>query len=230
MCFGGIDDSVLVSGSFDATVRIWDTKAKTQRPIQTLDDAKDSVSCVIIHNDGHEIATGSVDGRVRYYDIRMGKMDVDVLGAPVTSLAAMRDGEAVLVGTLDGAVRLLDRKNGSCLMTYRGHQNAEFRIRSCFGGREKWVLCGSEGAEKDSHAKQHRGEVVVWDTLTGQVFKRITVEGREQEGSTDKGSLGTAEAKKKMGDVISCVAWKNRGEGNQWCCGGTDGVVTVFGE
>jgi len=29
--------------------------------------------------------------------------------------------------------------------------------------------------------------------------------------------------------VVSCVAWKNEGRGDQWCCAGTDGVVTVYG-
>jgi len=26
------------------------------------------------------------------------------------------------------------------------------------------------------------------------------------------------------------VTWKNDGRGDQWCCAGTEGVVTVFGE
>jgi len=67
-----------VSGSFDATVRLWDTKSQSTKPIQVLDEAKDSVSS--IHVVGHEIATGCVDGRVRLYDIRMGQVYVDLLG------------------------------------------------------------------------------------------------------------------------------------------------------
>lgn len=169
---------------------------------------------------GHEIITGSVDGRVRYYDVRMGQVDVDVLGSPVTSLRAMRGGEGVLVGTLDSKVRLMDRGSGGCLMVYAGAVNQEFRIRSVFGGKEKWVVAGSE--EKD-------GEVCVWDTVTGKVVERVQVEGVREEERVRKRAVDSKGEEKKSRHVISCVAWKNEGRGEQWCAAGTDGVVTVFG-
>jgi len=67
-----------MTGSFDATVRLWDCKSQSVKPIQVLDEARDSVSS--LHVLGHEIVTGSVDGRVRLYDLRMGMLHVDVLG------------------------------------------------------------------------------------------------------------------------------------------------------
>jgi mitogen-activated protein kinase organizer 1 len=214
---------VLISGSFDATVRIWDSKSNSVKPIQVLGEAKDSISCALVNkNGGYEIVAGSVDGRVRYYDIRMGKMDTDVLAAPVTGLAAMMRGEALLVGTLDGRVRLMDRSGGGCLMTYKGHVNGEFRIRSAFGGKEAWVLSGSEVEGED-------GQVVVWDTVSGEVVKKLAVKGvGQQEGG--KRRVVSSDGKEKVRrNVVSCVAWKNEGRGDQWCCAGTDGAVTVFG-
>lgn len=65
-------------GSFDATVRIWDCKSSSMKPIQVLEEARDSVSS--LHVVGHEIVTGCVDGRVRVYDLRMGMVFVDVIG------------------------------------------------------------------------------------------------------------------------------------------------------
>ena len=65
-------------GSFDTTIRIWDCKSQSTKPIQVLEDAKDSVSCLQVV--GHEILSGSVDGRVRVYDLRMGMVYVDVIG------------------------------------------------------------------------------------------------------------------------------------------------------
>ena len=65
-------------GSFDATVRLWDCRSQSIKPIQVLDEARDSVSSLDVL--GHEIVTGSVDGRVRLYDLRMGMLHVDVLG------------------------------------------------------------------------------------------------------------------------------------------------------
>jgi mitogen-activated protein kinase organizer 1 len=44
----------------------------------TLSEAKDSVSCVVVIQS--EILAGSVDGRVRTYDVRMGKLTTDVFG------------------------------------------------------------------------------------------------------------------------------------------------------
>lgn len=76
--FGGEDDGVIVSGSYDATVKIWDCKSHSVKPIQVLEEARDSVSS--LHVVGYEIVTGSVDGRLRVYDLRMGMQFVDVIG------------------------------------------------------------------------------------------------------------------------------------------------------
>lgn len=78
MDYGGEDDSVIVSGSFDATVKFWDCKCHSTKPIQSLEEAGDSISS--LHVVGHEIVTGSVDGRMRVYDLRMGMRFVDVFG------------------------------------------------------------------------------------------------------------------------------------------------------
>lgn len=76
--WAGDGDSVVVTGSYDSTVKLWDTKARSERPLMTLSDAKDSVSSVDVL--AHEVVVGCVDGRVRSYDLRMGQTDVDVLG------------------------------------------------------------------------------------------------------------------------------------------------------
>ena len=78
MGFGGEDDGVVVSGSYDATVRLWDCKSQSTKPIQVLEEARDSVSSLQVV--GHEIVTGCVDGRMRVYDLRMGMVFVDVIG------------------------------------------------------------------------------------------------------------------------------------------------------
>jgi mitogen-activated protein kinase organizer 1 len=45
--FAGSGDGILISGSFDASVRIWDVKSQNMKPIMVLEDARDSVSCVL---------------------------------------------------------------------------------------------------------------------------------------------------------------------------------------
>lgn len=74
-------------GSFDATVRLWDCKSQSTKPIQVLEDSKDSVSS--LHVLGHEIVTGSVDGKLRLYDLRMGMVYADTIGCknnPISTL------------------------------------------------------------------------------------------------------------------------------------------------
>ena len=52
------------------------------KPIQVLDEARDSVSS--LHVVGHEIVSGCGDGRMRVYDLRMGMIFVDVIGRMYT--------------------------------------------------------------------------------------------------------------------------------------------------
>lgn len=69
-------------GSFDTSVRLWDCKSQSTKPIQTLEESTDSVTSVAVS--GHEIVTGSVDGRLRVYDLRKGVVSVDVIDRTCT--------------------------------------------------------------------------------------------------------------------------------------------------
>lgn len=50
------ESSVLISGSLDATVRLWDIRSSNFQPIQVIEDFKDSVMSVDVQ--GVEIVTG----------------------------------------------------------------------------------------------------------------------------------------------------------------------------
>lgn len=68
----------VVSGSLDATVRVWDTRSNATTPIQTLDHAKDAVTALVVEEE--QIITGAADGRIRTYDLRQGRLTTDVVG------------------------------------------------------------------------------------------------------------------------------------------------------
>ena len=193
-------------GSYDSTVRIWDCKSQSTKPIQVLDEAKDSVSSLDIL--GHEIVTGSVDGRTRLYDLRMGMVYVDVVGRrlplfldvsltdmfpadPITSVLQTRDGNAVLVSTLDSTIRLMDKGSGQLLQSYKSHTNTEYRIRSCLGLSDAVAVSGSED-----------GCIYAWDVLEGTVMEKLKAHG---------------------GKVVSAVAWNGRGK--EWASAGVDGEL-----
>lgn len=244
---GGADDSLVVSGGFDTTVRVWDARAGGgssggggAKPIQVLDDATDAISSVVVR--GAEIIAGSVDGRVRCYDVRVGRVTADVVGASVTSLCLSRDGKAMLVGSLDSRVRLMDRESGSCLRAYggsgeeaEGWRNADFRVQSLLGGGERFVVAGDEmtgsaGADGGGgHAAADGGRMWVWDLMTGKLAARVPVPWGPGGTERLKKVVGRDGKPKERKYVVSCLAWREGGFGDQFCAGGTSGAVTVFG-
>ncbi|KAI9798690.1 MAG: hypothetical protein M1833_004679 [Piccolia ochrophora] len=211
VAFGGEADrgeagGVVVSGSFDSTIRIWDARSQSTKPIQVLEEARDSVSCLQVV--GHEICSGSVDGRVRVYDLRMGMVYVDVVGHPVTSLALTRDGAALLVSSLDGCIRLLDKGSGKLLQSYSGHKNTEYRVRSGLAMNDAFVVSGSED-----------GQVWVWDVVEGEVVTKVDVRAAEERAASSKDSKTVV-----VGALALCEGRK------EWACGATDGTVQIWGE
>ncbi|ELU42555.1 nuclear mRNA splicing protein [Rhizoctonia solani AG-1 IA] len=126
--------------------------AQSRTPIQVLGEAKDSITC--LHVGAAEIITGSVDGHVRTYDMRMGELKSDFIGPPISSISPSIDNQTLLVCTLDSKLRLMDRANGQMLNTFSGHISNDYRTHACFGHGEGSVLCGDE-----------QGKIWEWDLL-----------------------------------------------------------------
>lgn len=113
--FGG-DSSVAASASYDQSVRLWDIRSSSRFPLMVLEEAKDSVSSLHLH--GPEILTGSVDGHLRCYDIRNGRLRTDNVQHPVTSVRFTDDRLALLSASLDSHIRLFDAESGVLLNEY----------------------------------------------------------------------------------------------------------------
>jgi mitogen-activated protein kinase organizer 1 len=205
--FGGDEDSVLCTGSFDGTVKVWDCKSRSDKPIMTFGDAKDAVSSIAVR--GAEIIAGSIDGRVRVYDLRSGEVDVDVLATSgVTSVAPSTDGEGYLVSTLDATMRFMDRPTGKCLQTFRNDEfrNVTYRVRSTFAMADSLAVSGTED-----------GGVFAWDVLSGQLRHKLW---HRKDGAK---AVGEPVSKK---DVVSAVAWNQMRK--QLASAGGDGEVCVW--
>ena len=101
---------VIVSGSYDRTVRLWD--ARTGQPIgQPLQGHGDKVNSVAFSPDGQRIVSGSEDKTVRLWDARTGQPIGQPLqghGDSVLSVAFSPDGQRIVSGSEDKTVRLWD--------------------------------------------------------------------------------------------------------------------------
>lgn len=158
--FNQPDSTVLISGSYDASVRCWDCKSRSPEPIQILDDAKDSVPSLSVSQ--REILSGSVDGKVRNYDIRMGQLRVDCIGQPVTSVSFTKDGQCVLASTLDDTIRLMDKDSGELLNEFTGHINKDYKVDSCLSSSDAQVVSGSED-----------GRICFWDLVEAKIVHTL---------------------------------------------------------
>lgn len=153
------NDSLLVSGSYDKCVKVWDCRSLSIDAVQTMADAHDSVTAVAAS--GPALYAASVDGCVRCYDARRGTATTDRLGVPVCSLALSHDGRCYAAATLDSRVRLLDRAGGRVLATYAGHTSTRFVAQCGLSFDDARVLCGSED-----------GALLCWDVLSERVLCR----------------------------------------------------------
>ncbi|KAK3091435.1 hypothetical protein FSP39_019863 [Pinctada imbricata] len=154
------ESTVILSGSTDNTVRIWDCKSRKLDPVQVMDEAKDSVTSIQVSD--HEILTGSADGCIRRYDLRTGKMIKDCIGNSVSSVTFTRDGQCVLVSTLDDSIKLMDKDTGEMLNEFTGHKNRSYKIDSCLNSNDTHVISGSEN-----------GQVYIWDLLEAKVVEKL---------------------------------------------------------
>ncbi|EAS01217.1 MAP kinase organizer 1 (macronuclear) [Tetrahymena thermophila SB210] len=136
------DESVVITGSFDTTIRFWDLKSNTYKPLDIFKDAQDSVSKVVINK--YEVLASSIDGKVRTYDLRMGLVTNDDMKHPVLSFSLSNDKKTYAASCMDGGIRLVDREKGEILNTYSGHQVKDITIGVMHSFDDAYLITGSE--------------------------------------------------------------------------------------
>ena len=76
----------------------------------------------------NEILTGSVDGKLRIYDIRAGQMSIDDHMHPITCTRAVNNQRCAMSACLDQQIYLTEIETGVVLKTYRGHTNKSYKV------------------------------------------------------------------------------------------------------
>ena len=108
------DSKLLVSGSDDYTVRIWDTTTGVCQ--QTLEGHDRLVNSVAFSHDRKLLASGSDDYTVRIWDTATGVCQQTLKGHDdsVRSIAFSHDSKLLASGSFDGTVKIWDMSTSSC--------------------------------------------------------------------------------------------------------------------
>lgn len=92
-----------------------------------------------------QIISGSVDGKLRIYDLRNYKVYTDSMGPSITAVKLLPEGssdDAVSVTTLDSTIRQIDVATGALQQSFVGHRNTHLRINHAVAG--DYLVSGSE--------------------------------------------------------------------------------------
>lgn len=119
------DDTRIVSGSWDTSIKVWNIRTNTPWAVQTLSGHSGMVRC--LHLDGNRLVSGSADKTIKVWDLSR-QHNWSSIACKVTMVGhtdAVRclqvDSEKVISGSYDCCLKIWDIRNGECLKTLRGH-------------------------------------------------------------------------------------------------------------
>jgi WD40 repeat protein/serine/threonine protein kinase len=154
------DGRRVLSGSFDATVRLWD--ADTGKELRRFEGHGGWVTSVAYAPDGRRVLSGGYDRTVRLWDVNSGKELRRFQGhtQPVEAVCFSADGRRALSAAQDRTVRLWNVETGKELRRFEGH--SDFARCVAFSPDGKWAVSGSFDRT-----------LRLWDVKTGKELLRF---------------------------------------------------------
>ncbi|KAF8578326.1 WD40 repeat-like protein [Ramaria rubella] len=152
------DGKYIVSGSWDTTVRVWDTE--TGQAVSVPFEGHSSwVTSVAFSPDGKHIASGSDDKTIRVWDAETGQAvgaSFDGHSGTVTSVAFSPNGKHIISGSWDTTICIWDVETGQAVSApFEGHSGWVTSV--AFSPDGKYIVSGSDDET-----------LRVWDAETGK--------------------------------------------------------------
>jgi WD40 repeat protein/tRNA A-37 threonylcarbamoyl transferase component Bud32 len=155
------DGRRIATGSWDRTVRVWDTHKGQE--VLSLTGHTGPVLSVAFSPDGRRIASASIDGTVKVWDAHQGQEVLSLEGhtGPVKSVAVSSDGQRIATASVDRTVKVWDAHKGQLLLSLKGHTDS---------------VTGVAFSPDDRRLASASGDrtVRVWDAHTGQQLLSLT--------------------------------------------------------
>jgi len=142
------------------------------RPVESLQDKGGRplvlgglrfITAVAVSPDGKLLATGSVDRRIRIWDVKSGEM-LNIMKGHTDDLTCIDwypDGRHLVSGSMDSTLRIWDLKKGRSVNILQGHRDE--------------ILCVTVGRIIASGSLD--GTVRIWDALAGKSISKLPGEG-----------------------------------------------------
>ncbi|MGC1389905.1 MAG: AAA family ATPase [Bacteroidales bacterium] len=176
------DSKFILTGSGDATARLWDLNGNC---IKIFIGHSGYVNSVAFSPDGQSILTGSSDRSARLWNIN-GKVIADFKGhgMAVNSVAFSPDGKEIITGSNDKTARLWDL-NGNVIMEFKGHTASVNSV--AFSPDGQHILTGSSDSTARLWNKEGKQLKVLEKHLNIITTVTFSPDGKEMlTGSNDK--------------------------------------------
>jgi WD40 repeat protein/tRNA A-37 threonylcarbamoyl transferase component Bud32 len=154
------DNKVLVSGSGDRTIKVWNLQTgglQTSLALHT-----DIVTSVAISPGGQTLISSSKDGTIKIWNLASGslKNTISVNRNGVSSVAITPDGLRLVSGDNDSQIKVWDLATGKLVRTITGHDKAVWRVNISPDG--KTIVSGG-----------YDNTIKIWDLETGTLKNNL---------------------------------------------------------
>lgn len=157
------DGKQLATGSFDKTVRLWETSSG--KAIRTLAGHQDLVLGVAFSTTGKQVASASSDKTARIWDPATGK-ELFVLKHPnlVDAVAFNQAGTQLATAGHDGILRFWDTAKGTQIREVKAHTTANLQAIYCLAWDKDGKQIATGGLDQS---------IKLWEAATGKLVREF---------------------------------------------------------